>query len=501
MINIGDLLIKLIAFDLDNVLIDGEAIDEIGKIVGIQKEIAEITEKAMEGNIDFETAIKERVALLKGASVDSIAETVQNIPLMEGAEETIEELKKRGYKIATISGSFEIIANRLKDELGLDYAFSNVLHEEDGFLTGEVSGPLVNGSKADVLKDIIKMEGISAEECAAVGDGANDISMLELAELGIAFNAKPVLMEMADVVIEKRDLKELLPYFEQIKLDEFTQAIEAETSFDKLLEQKRKYETKLKELTKIRDDLNKEANEQRELRNTLNADIKENLNSAIEYRDKRDETNKEVKKYKKLRDKTNEELKKMEWASGKKDRINLENEIKRLEKTIETRVLNIRKENELVNKVTDLRKKLQDMEEDEKIQKEALELKEKSESYHAKVVEYSDEAQVTHENMIEYFKKIDEIRAQADEAHNKFIKAKNNASKKHDEVKQVLGYIRKINKRLDKIRSKKRSQESEITMKKNKEEKEMAEDIYQKFKDGKKLNTDELMLLQKHNVI
>ena len=362
-------MIKLIAFDLDNVLIDGEAIDEIGNIVGIQKEIAEITKKAMEGEIDFETAIKERVALLKGTSVDSIKEVVQGIPLMKGAEETIKELKKRGYKLATISGSFEVIANRLKEELDLDYAFSNVLHEEDGVLTGEVSGPLVEGSKADVLNDILKLEKISADECAAVGDGANDISMLELAELGIAFNAKPVLIEMADIVIEKRDLRELLPYFEEDAFDEFSKSIEAEGSFDKLLDQKRKCEKKLKELTKIRDDLNAEANTQRELRNSLNASIKENLNSAIEYRDKRDETNKEVKKYKKLRDSTNNELKKLEWASGKKDMINIENEIKRLEKTIETKVLNIRKENELVNKVTDLRKKLQDMKEDEKIHK------------------------------------------------------------------------------------------------------------------------------------
>ncbi len=494
-------MIKLIAFDLDNVLIDGEAIDEIGKIIGIQNEIAEITEKAMEGEIDFETAIKERVSLLKGTSVDSIKEVVQNIPLMEGAEETIEELKKRGYKIATISGSFEVIANRLKEELSLDYAFSNVLHEENGVLTGEVSGPLVDGSKADVLSEIIKMENVSADECAAVGDGANDISMLEMVELGIAFNAKPIVMEIADVVIEKRDLKELLSLFEEEKIDEFSKSIEAEDSFDKLLDKKRNCETKLKELTKIRDDLNNEANTQRELRNKLNASIKENLKSAIEYRDKRDETNKEVKKYKKLRDKTNDELKKLEWASGKKDMINIENEIKRLDKTIETRVLNIRKENELVNKVTDLRKKLQDMKEDEKIQKEALELKEQSESYHVKVVEFSDEAQVTHEKMLAYFKEIDEIRTSADEAHNKFIEAKNKASSKHEEVKQVLGYIRKINKKLDKIKSRKRSRESEVTMRKNKEEKELAEDIYQKFKDGKKLNTDELMLLQKHNVI
>lgn len=494
-------MIKLIAFDLDNVLIDGEAIDEIGKLMGIEDEIADITQKAMEGKIDFETALKERVALLKGASVDEIKKTMENIQLMEGAKETIEELKKRGYKIATISGSFEFIANRLKDELGLDYAFSNILHEENGSLTGEVSGPLVTGSKADVLKDIIKMENISAEECAAVGDGANDISMLELAKMGIAFNAKPVLREMADVIIEKRDLKELLPLFEDKNTEDVEVSKLPEDNFDELLNEKREYEKKLDEPIKERDALNKEANKQRELRNELNASIKENLDKAIEYRNKRDEINKEVKKYKKLRDQTNEELKKLEWASGKRDIINIENEIKRIDKTIETQVLNIRKENELVKKATDLRKKLQDMQEDEKIQKEALELKKLSESYHEKVVEFSDEAQVTHESMIEYFKKIDDIRTKADEAHNKFIEVKDNASKKHEEVKEILGHIRKINKRLDKIKSKKRSKDSEATMKKNSEEKAHAEDIYQKFKDGKKLNTDELLLLQKHNVI
>ncbi|MGF7118403.1 phosphoserine phosphatase SerB [Methanobacterium oryzae] len=494
-------MIKLIAFDLDNVLIDGEAIDEIGRLMGIEDKIADITQKAMEGKIDFETAIRERVALLKGAPVDEIKKTMENIQLMEGAKETIEELKKRGYKIATISGSFEFIANRLKDELGLDYAFSNILHEENGVLTGEVSGPLVTGTKADVLKDIIDMENVSAEECAAVGDGANDISMLELAKLGIAFNAKPVLREIADVIIEKRDLKDLLPLFEDKNTEDVEVSKLHEDNFDTLLNEKREYEKKLDEPIKERDALNKEANQQRELRNELNASIKENLDKAIEYRDKRDEINKEVKKYKKLRDQTNEELKKLEWASGKRDIINIENEIKRIDKTIETQVLNIRKENELVKKATDLRKKLQDMKEDEKIQKEALELKKLSESHHEKVVEFSDEAQVTHESMLEYFKKIDDVRTKADEAHNKFIEAKDNASKKHEEVKEILGHIRKINKKLDKVKSKKRSRDSEATMKKNSEEKAHAEDIYQKFKDGKKLNTDELMLLQKHNVI
>ncbi len=477
-------MIKLIAFDLDNVLIDGEAIDEIGKLMGVEAKISEITKKAMEGDLDFETSLKERVALLKGASVEDIKEVVSKIPLMKGAEETIAELKKRGYKIATITGSFEIIANRMKDDLGLDYAFSNVLHEEDGKLTGDVSGPLVTGSKAEVLKEIMEMEKIKAEESAAVGDGANDVSMLEEAGLGIAFNAKPVLKEKADVVVEKRDLKELLTVFkeeaenensnettpdekaedtapeepiaetnteevkeeapaEEVKEAEKAtketpaEATEKETSdkksspdvktdvkpepnpdagksFGELLSNKKDLEKKLKVLTKERDDLNENAREFKKVRDELNASIKENLDKALKYRDERDKINQEVRKYKKLRDETNQELKKMEYASGRRDILKIQGEIDKLEKTIETKVLDMRKENELVKKVQDLSKTLSEMKEDEKVQTEAAALKEVSEAHHAKVVEFSDKAQETHESMLEYFKNIDEVRAKAD---------------------------------------------------------------------------------------
>ncbi len=592
-------MIKLIAFDLDNVLIDGEAIDEIGKLMDVEVEISEITKKAMEGDLDFETALKERVALLKGASVEDIKDVVSKIPFMEGAEETIAELKKRGYKIATITGSFEIIANRMKDDLGLDYAFSNVLHEKEGKLTGEVSGPLVKGSKAEVLKEIMEMEKIKAEESAAVGDGANDVSMLEEAGLGIAFNAKPVLKEKADVVVEKRDLREVLEVFnkeekenetsDETTLDEKAEDIapeetiaetkkeetpieiteetakdetpaeteepakeetpaeteepveeEAEStekttkepseaskkespakksspdvkaevksepnpdagkSFGELLSNKKDLEKRLKVLTKERDDLNENAREFKKVRDELNASIKENLDKALKYRDERDKINQEVRKYKKLRDETNQELKKMEYASGRRDILKIQGEIDKLEKTIETKVLDMRKENELVKKVQDLSKTLSEMKEDEKVQTEAIALKEVSEAHHAKVVEFSDKAQETHESMLEYFKNIDEVRAKADLAHNQFIETRETASAKHEEVKTVLNEIRRKNKGLDKVKAKERNMESEKSKKKNMAEKEIARDIYEKFKEGKKLSTEELRLLQKHNIV
>src|SRR5690606_13914826 len=143
----------------------------------------------------------------------------------------------------------------------------------------------------------------------------------------------------------------------------------------------------------------------------------------------------------------------------------------------------------------------QTMKEDEQTKKEALELKELSESYHTKVVELSDQAQETHEQMLKYFQKIDEIRAKADEAHNNFISTREKASQEHEEVKAVLKEIRGKNKGLDKVKAKERYKEDRISEKKNIEEKERAEEIYRKFREGKKLTTDELLLLQKHKIV
>lgn len=633
-------MIKLIAFDFDNVLVDGESLDEVAKLVDSEDKIIELTRKAMEGNISFETSLRERMNLLKGVSLENIERVTKKMPLMEGAEETILELKKRGYKLATITGNFEIITNRLKD-LDIDYIFCNQLHDEDGKLTGEISGPLiVEGSKGEVLQELMDQEGLKAAECAAVGDGANDIPMLEKAGLSIAFNAKPALKEVADIVVEGKDLREILHLFEsdtddKIKgsteeepvksenmstlkdeiepvkgediepvreeslkvedagsvkddlepvkgediepvqekpVEDVTESAEADVkpvediaepvkdvgpsedvkesvkdmestvdvkepvkaedvepakadvepktgdspdvkeeskppnadagkSFSKLLSEKKDLEKNLKVLTRDRDALNDEAKTHKQLRDELNTSIKEILDKALEQRKERDAINQEVKKYKKLRDETNQELKKLEWSSGKRDIMKIRDEIKKLDKTIETKVLDIRKENELVKKVTDLQKKLQTMQEDENTQKEAVELKERSESYHAKVVELSDQAQETHEQMLAYFQKIDEIRTKADEAHAEFINTREKASAKHEEVKAILKEIRGKNKSLDKAKAKERNKEDRISHEKNIQEKEKAEEIYRKFRDGKKLSTDELLLLQKHNIV
>ena len=204
------LLIKLVVFDLDNVIIDGEGIDEIGKLINIEDQIAAITEQAMQGDIDFETSIKKRVGLLKGVATDDIRTLANEMPLMKGAKETVSTLKENGFDVAIISGSFDIIADTIKGKLDVDNIFTNSLVEEDGILTGEVTGPLVSGSKLDVLSKLIEEKGYTLDECVAVGDGANDISMIESAKYGIAFNAKPALKENADLIVETRDLTDVL---------------------------------------------------------------------------------------------------------------------------------------------------------------------------------------------------------------------------------------------------------------------------------------------------
>ena len=239
-------MIKLVVFDLDNVIIDGEAIDEIGKLANVEDEIAEITEKAMQGEIDFETSIKDRVKLLEGTSVEDIQKVADELPLMNGAEDTIARLKEEGLDVAIISGSFDIVAQTVKDKLGIENAYTNSFTVEDGKLTGEVTGPLVSGSKLDILKEHIEGNDTSLEEVVAVGDGANDISMIESAGIGIAFNAKDSVKEKADVVVDEKDLTKVLDEIinqlstDVVEDDETEQVEEAEEKAEESTEEAEK---------------------------------------------------------------------------------------------------------------------------------------------------------------------------------------------------------------------------------------------------------------------
>ncbi|TFF85796.1 MAG: phosphoserine phosphatase SerB [Promethearchaeota archaeon] len=202
---------KLIVFDMDSTLITQEIIDEIASAVGAGDAVKKITLKAMQGEINYTEAIKQRVKLLEGVDVSILENIAKNMILTAGAEELISSLKLMGYKIAIISGGFNYFTSILKKKLGIDYVFSNKLIIKNGKLTGRLEEPIIDGEKkGELISWIADMENISKDEIVAVGDGATDKFMLNESGLGIAFNPKKVLKKYADGVITQKNLIGLL---------------------------------------------------------------------------------------------------------------------------------------------------------------------------------------------------------------------------------------------------------------------------------------------------
>ena len=189
---------RLIVFDMDSTLIQTEVVDELADIAGAGAKVRDITERAMNGELDFNQSLIERVSNFKGMSEKKLAEVADRLPLTPGVEEFIDTVKRLGYKVAVISGGFTYFANYLKDKLKLDFAFANELEIVNGELTGKVKGTIINAEQKAVLLDLIaQQEGISLEQVVAIGDGANDLLMLSKAGLGIAFHAKDVVKQKA----------------------------------------------------------------------------------------------------------------------------------------------------------------------------------------------------------------------------------------------------------------------------------------------------------------
>jgi phosphoserine phosphatase len=202
---------RLVVLDMDSTLIRIEVIDELARAAGVGAEVSRITERAMQGEMDYDESLRQRVLLLKGLDVRVLDQIASDLPLTEGAETLVRVLKRLGYRIAVISGGFSRAADALKRRLSLDYAFSNNLEIEGGKLTGKVSGPIVNAArKAELLELIAQLEGVVLDQVIAVGDGANDIMMLEKAGLGIAFRAKSKLREAADTSLSGSGLDAIL---------------------------------------------------------------------------------------------------------------------------------------------------------------------------------------------------------------------------------------------------------------------------------------------------
>lgn len=202
---------RLVAFDMDSTLIDAEVIDELARRAGVGAEVAAITERAMRGEIDFAESFRRRVALLEGLGEEALAETAQALRLTEGAEKLVAALKRIGLRTAIISGGFGYFGRRLQQQLGIDYVFANELDIADGRVTGRVIEPIVDGArKARLLREIAGREGIALEQVIAVGDGANDLPMLSIAGLGIAFRAKPLVRASAKHAISTLGLDGIL---------------------------------------------------------------------------------------------------------------------------------------------------------------------------------------------------------------------------------------------------------------------------------------------------
>ncbi len=189
---------RLICFDMDSTLIETEVIDELAVRAGVGDQVKAITESAMRGEIDFNESFKQRVALLKGLDVSVMQEIAENLPISEGVERLMSVLKTVGFKIAILSGGFTYFGNHLKKLYGVDYVYANELEVEDGKLTGKHVGDIVDGKrKAELLKLIAQVEKVDIAQTIAVGDGANDLPMLSVAGLGIAYHAKPKVKENA----------------------------------------------------------------------------------------------------------------------------------------------------------------------------------------------------------------------------------------------------------------------------------------------------------------
>lgn len=202
---------RLVAFDMDSTLIDAEVIDELAKAAGVGDQVAAITERAMRGELDFTASFRARVALLKGLDESVLQGIAAGLRLNEGAERLVSTLKKMGYKTAILSGGFNYFGHHLQQRLGIDYVFANELEIRDGKVTGDVAGQVVDGQrKAALLREIAARENISMEQVIAVGDGANDLPMLSIAGLGIAFRAKPIVKQSAKQSISTLGLDGIL---------------------------------------------------------------------------------------------------------------------------------------------------------------------------------------------------------------------------------------------------------------------------------------------------
>ena len=204
-------MMKLAVFDFDSTLMEGETLEFIAKEYGIESLMRDITTQAMEGKIDFFESLVQRVALLKGSSQSKIEKICKELPYTKGAKEVISELKKMGYAVVCFSGGYETATIPAQFALGFNAQFSNILHFKDSVMTGLVGGEMMfSDSKGKMLQRLQSLLGVSQENTLVVGDGANDLSMFKFAKNKVAFCAKPILKENANIIVDVKDLTMIL---------------------------------------------------------------------------------------------------------------------------------------------------------------------------------------------------------------------------------------------------------------------------------------------------
>ena len=208
----------LLVMDVDSTLIMEEGIDLLGEEAGVGAQVAAITERAMRGELDFEAALRERVGLLKGLPEDIFTQIAEKIHFTPGAEELVDELHKRGYKVGLVSGGFHETVDRLAEQLGIDYVKANRLEIQHGFLTGRVLGEIVTkDTKLAMLKAWAAENKLELNQTIAMGDGANDLPMIQAAGIGIAFMAKPIVREQAPYQIQECNLYRVIDFLDNRK--------------------------------------------------------------------------------------------------------------------------------------------------------------------------------------------------------------------------------------------------------------------------------------------